>query len=460
MAARNEERQLQIFWITLVIAVILFPIITFLVLWDVYFLKLVFAILANFWWLILPFPVWFVFKEVWGEYIGMKFSLIQQYVLLEVIVPSDVERSPKVMEQVFYGCHQSSRINKFEEHCGWRPMQVKFTFEIISTEGRVRFLLRCTQADRNSLEAHIYSFYPTAEIFEVEDYTKEVPLVLPNRDWDVWGSTFILVSEDALPIRTYPYFKEDVTGKMIDPLASLLEVMGSIGRGEHIWYQIIFTALEAPDWKPDAEAYIAKLTKRVKVKKTSWLGTVIKELGILPKNLFKGYFSQDLDGIGPVNSSEKFNVNELTPGEQEQLRAISENISRMAFKTSIRIVYLGKREVFSKAVGVGGTMGALKLFADVNLNGLKPDNRTKTYADYYFTQARNSYRQRKIVQNYRDRAFTGVDFVFHTDELATIFHFPDMSVKVANVSRIEAQKSDAPTNLPIDDNDVVFESSH
>ena len=66
-----------------------------------------------------------------------------------------------------------------------------FTFEIISTEGRVRFLLRCTQADRNSLEAHIYSFYPTAEIFEVEDYTKEVPLVLPNRDWDVWGSTFI-----------------------------------------------------------------------------------------------------------------------------------------------------------------------------------------------------------------------------------------------------------------------------
>ncbi|HHX58170.1 MAG TPA: hypothetical protein GX706_00145 [Candidatus Moranbacteria bacterium] len=458
MASRNEERQLGVFWATISVVAILLPVVTFLALRDLYFLKLVFGILVNFWWIILPFPAWFIFKGVWGEYTDMKFAVAQKYVLLEVIVPSDIERSPKVMEQVFYGCHQSSRINKFEEHCGWRPMQVKFTFEIVSTEGKVRFLLHCTEADRNTLESHIYSFYPTAEIFEVEDYTKEVPLVLPNRDWDVWGSTFALVNEDALPIRTYSYFKEDVTGKMIDPLASLLEVMGSIGKGQHLWYQIIFTALEAHDWKPDAEAYIAKLTKRAKVKKSGWFSNLMGELGVLPSNLFKGYFSQELEGVSSEGSSDKFNINELTPGEQEQLQAISDNVSRMAFATSIRLVYLGKRDVFSKSVGVGGPMGALKLFADVNLNGLKPDNKTKTYADYYFTQARNAYRQRKIVHNYRNRSFSGASFVFHTDELATVFHFPDMSVKVANVSRIEAQKSDAPTNLPVEDG-VVFESS-
>ncbi len=465
MAKISNEREYLIFWVVVVLALLLLPVIVFMVFRDFLIFKLLAATMENFWWLILPVPLWFLFRAVWGEYTDFKFVTKQEYDLLEIIVPSDVERSPKIMEQVFYGFHQYTTPNKFDKYCGWRPLQSKFSLEIASIDGKAHFFLYCPKEARNGIESHIYSHYPTAELFEVEDYTKKIPKVMPNRDWDVWGSTFTLVREDALPIRTYSYFKEDVTGQMIDPLASFLEVLGSIGKGEQIWYQVVITAIEAGEWMPQVEEFVNNLTKRVKkTEDNSFSGTVgrfFKELIVLPGNLFKGYFSQELAGVdddNPTISLDKFNINELTPGEQERLKSISDNTSRMGFATTVRFVYLGKKNVFNKAVGVGGTMGALKQFSDVNLNSLKPDNLTKTYANYYFGDVRLAYRQRKIVDNYRGRTFSGTNFVFHTDELATIFHFPDMSVKAASISRIEAQKSDAPANLPVEDG-VEFEPS-
>jgi len=54
------------------------------------------------------------------------------------------------------------------------------------------------------------------------------------------------------------------------------------------------------------------------------------------------------------------------------------------------------------------------------------------------------------LQDYRDRSFATGKFVFNSEELATVFHFPDMSVKAPNLIRIEAKKGEAPPNLPIE----------
>jgi hypothetical protein len=98
---------------------------------------------------------------------------------------------------------------------------------------------------------------------------------------------------------------------------------------------------------------------------------------------------------------------------------------------------------------VAGGFGTLKQFADLTLNSLVPDNRTKTFALYHFTESRMAYRQRKIIQDYRDRAFAGTTFSMSIEELATIYHFPDMSVTTPAIQKIQAKKGDAPFNLPI-----------
>ena len=57
--------------------------------------------------------------------------------------------------------------------------------------------------NRNLVENAIFSQYPDAELHEVEDYTKRLPQVLPNAEYDLFGADFTLQKEDAYPIRTY-----------------------------------------------------------------------------------------------------------------------------------------------------------------------------------------------------------------------------------------------------------------
>lgn len=421
---------------------------------DIIFLQIVGHLLVATWWIILPIPMWKIFRDVWEEYLDLMYLRKIGTVLLELIPPADIEKSPKIMEQVFNGFHTWSTPNKLEVYCGWRPRQDKYSFEVASSEGRVHFYLRCPKHARNNVESQIYAQYPDAEIFEVDDYTRKTPKNLPNSEWDVWGTTLKLVNRDELPIRTYKHFVEDVTGKMIDPLASLTEVMGAAGVGQHIWLQIIFTPLVEREWYPSSQEYLEELIGRKKVKKKgSLFSEFFGEIGVIPGNIFRGLFAQEL--MAPVESTteevdQEFNVNRLSPDEKEKVEAVYENISKPGFLTTMRFVYTGKRENFNKALGVAGVMGAFKQFADVNLNTLIPDPVSKTFANYYFAKTRMTWRQRKIIQDYRDRSFNVKQFVFNTEELATIFHFPDMSVKAPNMTRIEAKKGEAPLNLPIE----------
>jgi len=378
---------------------------------------------------------------------------------LEIVPPADTEKSPQIMESVFAGLFSFSGINKLEEHCAWRPSQESFSFEMASIEGTVKFFARCTVGQRNNVEAQIYAQYPDAEIREAEeDYTKLVPRNLPNREWNLWGSTMKLVKQDALPIRTYKYFQETVTGKMIDPLASVSEVMGSLGKDQHMWFQVIFKAEGEKDWRPESEAYLEELMGQKKESAGGFFQQLIQEIGSLPGNILRRLDAQELvapPGLEPPETT-SFNINALPPGEQEKLKAVHENISKPAFRTTMRFVYLGKRDKFNMGLGVGGFWGAMQQFSDANLNALIPHPESKTFAIYYFDEPRMAYRQRRVVQDYRDRGRAHGGFIFNTEELATVFHFPDMSVKTPTVQRIEAKKGEAPTNLPVD---VEFEAS-
>ncbi len=418
---------------------------------NILFFKITAAIFSNFWWLILPIPLYQIFKLIWDEYVGLVWVLSIEKVLLEIIPPANIEKSPKIMEQVFAGLHTFSSQNKFEIYCGWRAGQDRYSFEIVSLEGAVKFFVRCPKAARNNVEAQIYAQYPEAEIREAEkDYTLLVPKNIPNPEWDLWGSALKLVAPDPVPIRTYRQFKEDITGKMIDPLASLIEVFSSFETGQYGWFQVVFSPEAENKWHSESIKYIEKnYLKKEDKKKMGSLERFFNEIILLPKNVIRALLGEELETIEqPVAAEEKFNINELPPGEQDKLKAIYDNISKPGFNTVMRYVYVGKRKNFNKALGVAGVMGAIKQFADPNLNSIVPDNETKTFANYYFTEPRLSYRQRKILQDYRDRAFNVPSFIFNIEELATVFHFPDMEIKVPTLQRVETRKGEAPSNLP------------
>ncbi len=454
----NPKHKTTVILSAIVVLLLVIVIIMMFANGDIVFLKVIKDLFVNIWWLILPIPIWKIFMLVWDEYIDLMWVLGTSRIVLEIVPPADTEKSPKIMEQVFHGLHTYSGINKFERYCGWRTNQDKFSFEIASHEGSVHFYISCPAGARNNVEAQIYAQYPDTEIFEIEDYVwTHTPRNLPNSEWDLWGSTLKLAREDQLPIRTHTHFKEEITGTMIDPLSSLTEVMSAIGKDQHIWFQIVFSPVSESKWHPESMEYINNLIGKGESSKTkkSFFG-YLGELLVLPGNIFRGMFVDGVELAAPEMGSveeitkEDFNVNRLSPDEQEKVKAVYENISKIAFNTTARFVYTGKKESFNKALGVAGVMGAIKQFGDTNLNAFMPDPNSKTFALYHFTDTRLAFRQRKVVQNFRDRSFNQGTFVFNIEELATVYHFPDMSVKSPNVSRIDAKKGNAPSNLPVD----------
>jgi hypothetical protein len=380
----------------------------------------IFSIIGYVWPFILPPVLWFTFKYLWLPHMWSHFGSAQKKVVLEIIPPRDIEQSPLLMESFFAGLAGSEK--SFTVYDEWivGEFPASYSFEIVSTEGNIHFYIRCWTSLRPLVEANLYAQYPGVEIVEVEDYTKSVPQSLPNKNWNVWGSDFILTKPDVYPIRTYKFFEETVTGKMIDPLAAMIEIMSKAGPGQHMWIQYIAVPA-SPGWNStDGQKQIDE-----------WISKKIK------------------DGEGDTPQPIEFR---LTPGDRDVLKAIQTNNSKLMYNVKMRYVYVGRREAFNKSLGVSGLIGTIKQFNDQSLNNIKPEGDTKTKADYYKVDSRLKKKQREIVGKYRSRDREPYHnlFMFSTEEMATIFHMPDMSVIAPTLQRVTAKRGSAPMNLPIE----------
>lgn len=321
------------------------------------------------------------------------------------------------------------------------------SLEIASDEGVVHFYIRTMKKYRHIVESHLYAQYPTLEILEVPDYVNDAPKIIPNGKWDLWGTDFEFVRPNPYPIRTYTKFEESITGKMIDPLSSLVEVLGRVGPGQKIWYQIIL-APTSPAW---AGKEGKKIVDKLKGKETSSEG-VFEKAWTDFKHIFMFLipaFSAHPEFPAEKKKDEQPLDMRLSPIEREVLKGVEEKLSKLQFYTKIRFILLGKRENLDKTF-VSSFTGALKQFGDDNANSFKPDNISKTKADYWKRKPRLAYKQRKIYRRYKNRNRDGKIVVLNAEELATLFHPLDMNVVAPSISRVEAKKGGAPSNLPIE----------
>ena len=102
-----------------------------------------FEIYRQIWWIITPIFLWFAFKMVWMNYIWDKYGSEINYILLEIKVPRLVEKSPKIMEQIFNSLWSVEGIHIdtiFDEYVkGAFPYS--YSLEIVSFEGEIHFYI-------------------------------------------------------------------------------------------------------------------------------------------------------------------------------------------------------------------------------------------------------------------------------------------------------------------------------
>jgi hypothetical protein len=410
-----------------------------------------FNILFEYWWVILPGLLHWMFRELWMDYViaTSKDSWLSKlkWTVLEIIPPKNIEKSPKVMESFFQGlAGVIAGINPLNRYTKGAFID-RFSLEIVGEEGMMHFYVRTQTKYRNLIEANIYAQFPEAEVVEVPDYVKRFPRVVPNRDWDIWGTDVEFTSKhDIMPIKTYDKFEEDITGTMIDPLAALAEVFSKLPYGQHVWIQFVIDP-QPENWFKAHLGVIDELSKKAKQKDLGFFDHVVDVITNVPKSVFS---TMEFMSAAAPKADQPLEF-KLTPGEKEKLKVVEENFGRNIFRVKMRVVYIGRREGFDKSLGVSGVFGAIKQFNDMNLNGFKPNDPSKTYADYGIMQKeRMEFRQRRIYNRYKNRNMDGKNIFMSGKELATVFHFPNMEVKAPSLTQTQSRRGLAPFNLPIE----------
>src|SRR3989344_9139572 len=189
-------------------------------------------VFLDLWWLWLPVFLAVLFIELWTKYLQIKAIKKIKWLLLEVKIPRDIEKTPMAMEQVFSGLHGTLTGVKFLDKYWKGKVQEWFSFEIAGIDGGVYFFIRTPEQFRNLVEAQIHAQYPDAEISEVLDYAGPIAKKVPSKTYDIGGAELILEKDDFFPIRTYPFFEEKEEERRVDPMASFLEILSKLKAGE------------------------------------------------------------------------------------------------------------------------------------------------------------------------------------------------------------------------------------
>lgn len=411
------------------------------------------AAVFDVWFIVFPPLLFALFKVLWLNHAQETYASKIKWVLLEIIPPRDVEKSPHPMELIFNGFSGVTKTSNTAEMFIIGEFPDAFSFEIASQDGQVHFYVRTNELYRNLVEGHFYAQYPDIELVEVPDYIYNVPHTIPNKDWDLFGADFELEKADLYPIRTYKFFEESVTGKMLDPLAGLIEVMAKSRPGEHFWLQYIVTP-EKESWYKTGKKTIDEFLGKAEEKHLGFFGTIFAHLKDILSNLGRALFGSELAFSSGENGEKKDEAPvefRLTPGEKDILKGLETNLGKYMYKVRMRYVYIARKELFSKLFGVSAFIGAMKQFNDHNANSLKPTDNSKTDAKYWFANERKRYRQRRLLRRYMARSNdpSNTRFYLSAEELATVFHIPDMSVTSPTLTRTASKRGGAPSNLPI-----------
>ena len=428
---------------------------------------------------ILPFAgtvlLGYIAFKVWVHYVQQDFISGIEFILLEVIPPRDVERSPLAMELFITNAlyHWSMKGGKEEYWQG--AVWFWFSLEIVSIEGQVHFYIRAPSRMRGLIETQMYAQYPQSQVKVVEDYTLAVPEISAKSPWNGWGCEFWLQKPEAYPIRTYVDYGLDEDPKeeyKVDPISPVIEFFGSLQKGEQAWMQIIIT--------PSKKMYHTKGT---------WFGKhdwVAESRAQLMKLLFPYTSQRDEPGSELVKLAR---IEVRVPKFLDKMvERVTGKTNKLGFETGIRLMYIAKKEVFPVGRRTNNSRNVrliLRQYANPDTNQFERKNSTQgdAYSGIFPASPKTvMLLANRMLHEYRERAFFHLPmrhhifskrywswpfpgiievggiiksyfhhhtYVLNTEELATLWHFPGQILKVPTLERIESKEASPPTNLPV-----------
>ncbi len=364
-----------------------------------------------------------------GRYIRYRINLQRSFnmVFLEVKIPKKESKEDRELESEQY-------TNKdFKEVCGGIMAQFYeslysiyssdlhrfvtgqdfMSFEFAVLDGQIHFFVVCPRDLSSILEKQVTAFYPGAYVEIVEDY-------------NIFTPKSHVVSSYMFPIKKYWYPFRTYNHMNVDPLNGTVNSLSKIGSDEGASIQLMIRPMKG-GWQKKGRAEASKIFQNKKSNGMSWYNP-LSWIGSLFELLVKGE---------SVATSMDQAADKTTPLTDEEVKAMEEKNSKPGFETIIRLVSAAnnKRQA---SVNLASMQGAFTQFSASNGNSF--DN-SKWHAS------------RRLITNFIFRNFRrglkGKKMILSSDELASLFHFPNIRYNKNPVIAWQNYKiAPAPANLP------------
>lgn len=400
--------------------------------------------ILKLWWLWVFIFLLLLSREFWRHWRVQLYKNAVQWTVLEILMPREVRKSPKAMEQLFNQIHALRNAPGDVKEWYWDgEVPLWFSFEVASFGGEIHFFVRVPKKYRHIVESNIYANYVDVEVVEAEDYVNRMPGELQEvyrMGIDIFGIELNLGRESSYPIRTYPVFESPDEERTLDPFANMVEILSKTKREEQVWLQLVIRP-EDPNWKERGYQLVKEL----------------KQQSLQRAKL-------DVEMVFSARS----------PGETDIMKAIEEKVGKAPFETVIRYLYIAPRAIFDRQLAYRGVRAAFGQYSAHELNFFVGNNKTRTMVNwvrfpFIFPRYRAEARKERIWKDFRQRnlpqesivgkIFNSHLFYFDTksqasilnsEELATVYHLPSYLVLTAPfMKRVEARRLGPPAGLEV-----------
>ena len=324
------------------------------------------------------------------------------YTQLEIKTPRYNEVKIEAAESFFTSLYS---IFKHGPH-GFLAGQEYLGFEVVSHEGKISIYVTTPQHLVSMVERQIHSYYPEAEVTEVEEYNFFRP------------DMFVDIAELSLRAKSYRPILRFTQLKEIEPLNAITTAMSKLGLGEGMALQILISPA-GTGWQG---AGFSKIHKSQTTEKA----------GIMtPFNLPSSAQQQQYAASPPQPEAKTESIT------GDPYKKIEEKVSKPGFETTIRVIASAK-DLISARSYIEHMVSAFGQFNDPTANGFRkrrfPWTLTKKLTLKHFV--------------YKMMPFWFGKMILNSEELATIFHFPNKNVVTPNIDWLLSKRAAAPNIIP------------
>jgi len=335
------------------------------------------------------------------------YNEVRNPLIMQILVPRENEKASLAAEQMFASIHGILGSNRRGEDV--------ISFEIISTEKEgIRFFVVAPQHLARFIEGQIYAQYPNADIEYVKDYTSSNE-VEDEKEIFVTSGEIEMEKDSIFPIKTFRNFD-------VDPLAAITGAMSELNNHEKVWLQIIVRPI-SNIWQEKSKEYI----------------TAIKEGKSLGGATFAELVSKLAKGVGDALNTDPNakpaakEIVKLLPGQEEELSEIETKMLKVGFEFKIRVVTKSESKLRSEQL-LRDVVASFKQFTTAHLNNLVYADSTQTGLEMY--------------ENFLKRNIGDDGDILNIEELASLYHLPNISVETPNIAWSRSRKLEPPMNLP------------